>query len=661
MNKIANSKNGGGHLLNKGFTLIELLAVIIILAIIALIATPIILNVIDEAKVSAGKSEVNMILSGINNYCATETVKEEMDENYTKKCTTGMNIDTVKEMVNLGNATIDKIIYDGNKLTELEITSNNHRFRLCPTGTFAMDDEECKVIQTGPIKDVVLSNFPYLATNGNGCLTPSDNNYSYMGGCYLKGSGQSGKDIFIAELNGAPGLDSIDIINEKFFDSEGNFKAENFENWAMTDGGISESDLTDAGVSTVFELIYGTIPEEFFSIPFIGDNSVWYSGFLWRIMGINADGTVRLITSESVTAIPYYNDNSFNWDDSYAKDWLNNYFYPRLKGNNIITEQTWCSEIATDYKSARVTCTSNLSKELAKIGLITLDEYNLAGGKLSYLRSDGNVDIWMLTPGLIGVWSTINTYASDTKYGYPLRPIINVSFDANITGGDGTLETTWSNEVGPYILNEYKNETISGKLNEKATSGEYVLFAGKKYRIVSKDDEGNIKIILDGNYEENQKPYQTEFGSNSNFTVDSGIGKKLNTDVLEWLIASDDVINRNKLVTNYTWYQNNFADGDNYKVSLNEINPTRSVQATVGSIRIGEMLSSQSYSVVTSGFDENDFYWTITPKNNSTVYGITYGSVYYSKKTYGIRPVLVIKSTTEIIGGTGTLSNPYQI
>ena len=36
--------------MKKGFTLIELLAVIVILAIIALIATPLIMNVIDEAK-----------------------------------------------------------------------------------------------------------------------------------------------------------------------------------------------------------------------------------------------------------------------------------------------------------------------------------------------------------------------------------------------------------------------------------------------------------------------------------------------------------------------------------------------------------------------------------------------------------------------------------
>ena len=38
-----------------GFTLIELLAVIIVLAIIALIATPIIFNVIENAKIKSLK------------------------------------------------------------------------------------------------------------------------------------------------------------------------------------------------------------------------------------------------------------------------------------------------------------------------------------------------------------------------------------------------------------------------------------------------------------------------------------------------------------------------------------------------------------------------------------------------------------------------------
>lgn len=44
--------------MKKGFTLIELLAVIIILAVIALIATPTVLNVIDNAKAQAAKESV---------------------------------------------------------------------------------------------------------------------------------------------------------------------------------------------------------------------------------------------------------------------------------------------------------------------------------------------------------------------------------------------------------------------------------------------------------------------------------------------------------------------------------------------------------------------------------------------------------------------------
>ncbi len=42
----------------KGFTLVELLAVIVILAIIALIATPIIMNVVNNARLEAAKRSV---------------------------------------------------------------------------------------------------------------------------------------------------------------------------------------------------------------------------------------------------------------------------------------------------------------------------------------------------------------------------------------------------------------------------------------------------------------------------------------------------------------------------------------------------------------------------------------------------------------------------
>ena len=51
----------------KGFTLIELLAVIVILAIIALIATPMIMGVIDDARKGAAEASANGYIEAVEN------------------------------------------------------------------------------------------------------------------------------------------------------------------------------------------------------------------------------------------------------------------------------------------------------------------------------------------------------------------------------------------------------------------------------------------------------------------------------------------------------------------------------------------------------------------------------------------------------------------
>lgn len=55
----------------KGFTLIELLAVIVVLAIIALIATPMVLNTIDEARRGAASSSALAYVSAVETKIAT--------------------------------------------------------------------------------------------------------------------------------------------------------------------------------------------------------------------------------------------------------------------------------------------------------------------------------------------------------------------------------------------------------------------------------------------------------------------------------------------------------------------------------------------------------------------------------------------------------------
>ena len=63
--------------MKKGFTLIELLAVIIILAVVALIATPIILDVVEDTRKSAYNSSAKMIISGARNYYAESLLNED--------------------------------------------------------------------------------------------------------------------------------------------------------------------------------------------------------------------------------------------------------------------------------------------------------------------------------------------------------------------------------------------------------------------------------------------------------------------------------------------------------------------------------------------------------------------------------------------------------
>ena len=61
--------------MKKGFTLIELLAVIVVLAVIALIATPMVLNTIEEARKGAAQSSAYTYVNEVETKLATYMLK----------------------------------------------------------------------------------------------------------------------------------------------------------------------------------------------------------------------------------------------------------------------------------------------------------------------------------------------------------------------------------------------------------------------------------------------------------------------------------------------------------------------------------------------------------------------------------------------------------
>ena len=64
----------------KGFTLIELLAVIVILAIIALIATPIVLDIIEDSKNSSIKRSAELYLDAVEQAIATSVMNGGLED-----------------------------------------------------------------------------------------------------------------------------------------------------------------------------------------------------------------------------------------------------------------------------------------------------------------------------------------------------------------------------------------------------------------------------------------------------------------------------------------------------------------------------------------------------------------------------------------------------
>ena len=93
---------------NKGFTLVELLAVIVILALIALIATPIILNVINDAKKQAAKDSAYGYMDAVEKYIVSSELEDKsiQDRTYSVEELNSMGVSVKGSTPDNGNIEI---------------------------------------------------------------------------------------------------------------------------------------------------------------------------------------------------------------------------------------------------------------------------------------------------------------------------------------------------------------------------------------------------------------------------------------------------------------------------------------------------------------------------------------------------------------------------
>lgn len=109
---------------NKGFTLIELLAVLVILAIIALIITPIVTNLIKDARIKTSEDAVSGLLEAVDVYYGRVVMKTNGVFNENSDITLTFGTDgSVTYSTSVSGVELE---YDGVKVTGGEIVVDRY-------------------------------------------------------------------------------------------------------------------------------------------------------------------------------------------------------------------------------------------------------------------------------------------------------------------------------------------------------------------------------------------------------------------------------------------------------------------------------------------------------------------------------------------------------
>ena len=266
--------------------------------------------------------------------------------------------------------------------------------------------------------------------------------------------------------------------------------------------------------------VYGTKDEQT-----IMNNYVLYSGQLWEVVETNdTNNTIKLVSPVSLTSIAYGESN--DWNSSWVKKWLNEYFYSKLERTDLIKDTEFCIDpvdVTPDSYTKMTTCTNKVTE---KVGLLTYEDYIYAkdastiqdGG--SYLDEDELS--WLITPNNTSsnqIWHThyestskllLTTYFTNT-YGQGVRPVISIRDNVLVKSGKGTRsnpyilsserslkENTKFNlgKVGDYVyLDESNNpyvteftESYVNKVSNKTSTSKV------RYRIVEINSDGSIKV-----------------------------------------------------------------------------------------------------------------------------------------------------------------------
>ena len=370
---------------------------------------------------------------------------------------------------------------------------------------------------------------------------------------------------------------------------------------------------------------------------FINDsnnNYIMYSNILWRIIKVNEDNSLTVISDSSLTSLAY--GEKLEYTDSYINKWLN---ISDNEYSGILEKQL--NKVDT-YLQVTNTCLDKINtldnKECEKISsknyisLLSTSDFVNIGNKESYVINDeyfylnntnDNLEAWYVD-------SDGKVTTSKGKDIIGVKPVITIKSNIDYISGNGTKEK-------PYTIEK-----------ENGYFGSYVKLGNDIWRIYQ-DNETEVRLVLNDYLKVNNSIFKYNYSTNNNSTFNTktsnSIAYYLNNTYLSSLSY------KNKL-NNVKWTNGYYGSATNFDYE-NAIK--NKVESKVGSISISDIRLN----------NELDNYLTLTGTQlkGTLIYTINSNQKLFTKTVstkVNVVPTISINKSL-LTKGTGLYEEPFEM
>lgn len=363
------------------------------------------------------------------------------------------------------------------------------------------------------------------------------------------------------------------------------------------------------------------------------NNYLLYSNLLWRIIKINSDNSITVISDSSLTSLAF--GESVEYTDSYINKWLNSSDdeYSGILEKHLNNKETYlqktttCTDTINELNNNE--CKNNIHNNF--ISLLGVSDFINIGNKESYVVNNEYFYLNNINEEN-EVWYVDNEGDVNTSNGTDIigvKPVITIKANIDYISGSGSKEK-------PYTIEK-----------ENSLFGSYVKLDNQLWRIYQVNDT-EVRLVLNDYLKVNNNNLQYIYSNINSYHNDykqGSIAYYLNNNFLNNLSYKDKI-------KEVTWTNGYYGKESNYdyKQALDTTINTKVALISIGDIRLNNEL-------------ENYFTLTGSKNKGSMVYTIQSSQKLYTKNIQAkINVVPAISLDKELLTkGNGTYNSPLEM